>query len=90
MLHTRQHLPLRCPIAAELIRDEHPWHILTALQELAEELLRCTLVAPALHEDIEYITFLVDRPPQLVRLLVDLEEDFIHVPLVPWSGPTAT
>jgi hypothetical protein len=53
VFHARQYLTLRRAVAFELIRDNHPWDILTAFEQLAEELLRGLFVAPALHQDIE-------------------------------------
>jgi hypothetical protein len=52
MFHPRENLPLRRPVALQLIGDDHPWDIPAAFEELAEELFRCDLVAPALDKDI--------------------------------------
>jgi hypothetical protein len=52
VLHPRQYFPLRRTIAFELVRDEHPRNILAALEQLAEEFLRCMLVPPTLDQDI--------------------------------------
>jgi hypothetical protein len=40
MVHARQDLLFGCAITAEFIRDEDPWHVRQALQQLAEESLR--------------------------------------------------
>ncbi len=87
MLHTRQTFPLGCSVAAQLVRDEDAWHVPAALEQFAEDLLRCTLVPSALRQDIQHVALLVNCPPQVVPLPVDLEEDFIQMPLVP--GPCA-
>ena len=90
MFHAGHNLPLGRAIAVELIRDDHPRHVCQPLQQLAEEPLRRLLVPPALHEDIEDITVLVDGPPQIVALAMDGQKDLIQVPLVSRSGtPTA-
>jgi len=44
MFHPREHLPLRRSVAFELVRDEHPWHVGQALEQLAEALLGRLLV----------------------------------------------
>jgi hypothetical protein len=53
-----------------------------SLQELPEELPGCSLVAPGLHQDVEHVAVLIDRPPQIVPFAVDIEKDFIEVPCV--------
>lgn len=84
MLHTWQHLPRRGPIAAQLVGDEHPWHIHAALEQLAKELLGGPLVSAAVDEDAEYLPVLVDGPAEKMCLPVDLVEDFVQLPLVAW------
>src|SRR5262245_18023377 len=48
VLHAGQDLPLGRTIAFELVRDDHPRHILAALEQLAEEFLGRVLIPPAL------------------------------------------
>jgi hypothetical protein len=45
---------------------------------------------PALHQDVKHMAVLVDRPPQVVTLFIDGQEDFIKVPLIAKSGMSAT
>ncbi len=90
VLHTYQHLSLRGPIAAELVCDDQVRDVLAAPEQLVEELLGRGFLPAALHQNLQHVAFLVDRPPQLVRLLVDLEEDFIQVPLVARSRTALT
>ena len=52
VLHARQDVPLGRTIACELVRDDHPWYVGQAIEELAEELLRRLFVAAALDENI--------------------------------------
>jgi hypothetical protein len=84
MLHPRQEFPLGGPITFEFIGDEHPWDVLTALEELAEELLGGLFIPPPLHQDGELHAVLIHGPPQIVPLLIDRDEDLIQVPLIPW------
>ncbi len=90
MLHSRQYLSLRCFIAPELVGDYHSWYVLAALEQLAEELLGRGFVPAALHQDVQHVALLVDSPPQVMSLPVDLEEHFVQVPFIPWSRPMAT
>jgi hypothetical protein len=87
MLHARQHLPLGCTIVFEFIRNDHPWHMGQALNQLAEEFLRGVLVPPTLHEGIEDVALLIHRPPEVVAFTMGGEEHFIQMPLVAGLGP---
>jgi len=87
MLHARQELAHGRAVALQLIRDEHPWDILTAFEELTEEFLRSLLVPPPLHQDVEHHAIMIDRPPEIVPLLIDRDEYFIQVPFVAWTRP---
>src|SRR5262249_35440530 len=64
MFHPRQDLALRRAVALELIRDDHPWHVLQPLEQLAKELLRRVLVAAALHQDTQEGVVLLHTAPQ--------------------------
>src|SRR5215471_7533157 len=83
---SRQALPLRCPVALELIGDDDPWHVLEPLEQLAEKLLRRVRIAPALHQDIEHVIVLIDGAPQVMALPVDCQKDLVQVPLITWLG----
>ena len=63
MLHPRQDVALRRAITLELVREDHPWHVLQALEQLAKKLLGRVLVAPTLHQDIEDVIVLIDSAP---------------------------
>src|ERR687888_986211 len=84
VLHSRQDLALRRTVALELVRDDHPWHVLKPLEQLAEKLLRGVLVAPALHQDVEDVVVLIDSVPQVMAFTMDGEKHLIQVPRVPW------
>src|SRR5262249_41957060 len=86
MLHPRQYLSLRRTVALQLVRNDDPRHVLQFLQQLAEKLLRCLLVASALYQDIEHIVVLIHCTPQIMALAVYGEKHLIEMPLVPWLG----
>jgi hypothetical protein len=77
-----QDFSLRGGVALELIGHDDPRDVLTPFQELAEELLRGRLVAAALHQDIQRMAVLIDRPPEIVALVMDGEKDLIEMPFV--------
>ncbi len=89
MLNARHDLLLGSLITPKLVSNHHARHILAALQEFVKELLGRPFVAPALDQDIEYITLLIDSPPQVVGLAADLQEHLIEKSLVSRSGTTA-
>ena len=63
MLDARNNLRSGCLVTAQLVRDQHAWDILAALQELAEELEGCAFVATALHQDIQDVPMLINGAP---------------------------
>jgi hypothetical protein len=90
MLDAGQGLALSRPVAPQLVGNDDSGYVGEALEEFPKELLRSRLVPPALYEDIEHVAILVDRPPQIMALSVNGEEDFIQMPFVPRSGLSAT
>ena len=50
-----------------------------ALQKLAKEAFRRTLISPGLNKEVEHISVLVDRPPEILSLTVDRDEDFVQM-----------
>jgi hypothetical protein len=38
-----------------------------------------------LDQDVQHVTVLVDSPPEVVLLPIDLEEDLIEVPFIAWA-----
>src|SRR5690348_5030030 len=88
-LDPRQDLAFGGGVALELVCDDHPRNIPQALQQLAEEPRGRGCVAPALDQNVEDISVLVDRAPQIVLLAADPDEHLVHVPLVSglWPAP---
>src|SRR5215471_3468371 len=84
MFHPGQDLPFGRAITLELVRDDHPWHVLQALEQLAKELLRRLLVAAALHQDVEDVVVLIYRAPEIMALPINRQKHFVQVPLVSW------
>jgi hypothetical protein len=88
VLDSRQDLAFGGGVALELVCDDHPRSIPQALQQLAEEPRARGCAAPALDQNVEDISVLVDRAPKIV-LLADSDEHLVHVPLVAgmWPAP---
>ena len=89
VLDPRQDLTFGGGVALELVSDDHPRNIPQALQQLAEEPRGRGCAAPALDQNVEDISVLVDRAPKIVLLAADPDEHLVHVPLVAglWPAP---
>ena len=82
LLHTGQQLLFGCCIPAQFIGDQYTRDVLTSVQQLAKELVGGLFVRPALDQDIEHISTLINCWPELVQLASDLEKDRIKMPFV--------
>ena len=88
MLAAELHLPLRCRVGFQLVRDHDPRRIAQSFQQFAEETLGRLRVAPALDQDVENNSVLVDGAPEIVLFAADADEDLVEEPLVARLGPT--
>ena len=86
VLDTGHHLPLRGAVAGELVSNHDAGRPALPLQQLAQQALRRTLVAPALDQHVEHHPGLIHRAPEPVLYPGDLDSDLIEVPLVPGAG----
>jgi hypothetical protein len=86
VFHAGHELPLRCPLARQLIRDDHPRDIAQTLEQLAEELFCCGLIATALNQNIQHVAVLIHRTPEVMALPLDGQKDFIQVPFISGLG----
>ena len=80
-------MPRRLPRTARAAKLTWGYCGPRALQQLAKEPLSCGRVAPALDQDVEDISVLVDRTPKIVLLAADADEPLVHVPLVAGLWP---
>src|SRR5882757_5822569 len=81
VLHVRKlwDLSLGCRVAAQLIGDDLARNRARA-QHTLEEAFGGGLVAPLLHQDVEFGAMLVDRTPQQVRFATQSDEHLVEVP----------
>jgi hypothetical protein len=90
MFDAGQNLPFGRGITGQLVGDDHAWHVLKSLEELAEKLLGSSLIAPALHEDIQHVPMLINSSPQIVPFAVDGEKHLIQMPLITTARAATT
>jgi hypothetical protein len=76
-------------IARQPIGHDGARYHLDPLQEFAKEPLRRSGAPMALHQDVEYLTRVIDRPPQPTALPIDHQTEFIEVPDVRTGAPRA-
>ncbi len=74
-------------VAPEFVGGQLPRSLTLALQHLAKETLSRLLVSFLRHENIDHVTVLIHCSPKVVKLSVDLDEDFVHKPVITKSAP---
>ena len=89
MLDAGKQVALRHTIASQPVGHDRPRPILQTLQKPLEEALRGVGIAPGLNQNVERDTILIDGAPEIVLHAADPDEDFVHVPLVPWPWPAS-
>ena len=82
VLHSWQNLSFCSPITPELIGNDHARNVSQSFEQLAKEAFGSFFVAPALHQDVEDITILIDRSPEVVFFSTESEYDLVHMPFV--------
>src|SRR5512135_2867490 len=90
VLDAGQDLPFRRAVGAELVGDQHPWHVLLGGQQLAQEPAGRVGVATTGDQHPQGDAALVDGPPQVPPLTFDRHDQFVEMPLVPGPGPAPT
>ena len=89
MLHRRHKFAVSDPVAGQFVGDNHPRHVLQALEQLTENRLAAIVFRPTA-PDVEHVAVLVDRAPQVMGGAVDLDEDLVEVPFVAGAGTAPT
>jgi len=66
-------------VGAKPVSHDRTWPAIAFHHPL--EKLQCSLAIPALRrKDLQYLAFVIYRTPQIIRLAIDLHEDFVQVP----------
>jgi hypothetical protein len=85
MSNAGHHDPFPRSVAPELVRNNDARFAASGSQQLAEEAHGCEAIALGLDQNIEHDAVLINGSPQIMRYAIDLEEDFVEMPLV--AGP---
>ena len=78
--YLRQHSSLRCAVTFQFVGDhsERPRALTT--HQSANESLGCALIAARLQQNIDDVSILIDRTPEVVLLAIDSDEQFVQIP----------
>ena len=74
-------------IARQLVGDQAARDGALCFQELAEESDRSSPIPSGLHEDVDHIPILVNRPPQVLRPALHPHEQLIEIPRISLAPP---
>ena len=85
----RHDAPMRRRIASQLVGDQPPRHATLPLQQLAEESFGGFPITARLDEDIDHITVLIHRTPEVLTFALDRDEDLVQVPRVSQASLSA-
>ena len=69
-------------VAAQLVGHEPHGFLSLTLQQSAKESPRCPRVPTGLYEDVDQITVLIHRAPEILALTVDRHEDLVQEPRI--------
>ena len=78
----RHAVPMGDTVAAQLVGHEPHGFLSLTLQQAAKESPRCTPVPTGLYEDVDQVTVLIHRAPEILALTVDRHEDFVQEPRI--------
>ena len=76
-------------IARQLVGDQAARDGALCFQELVEESDRSSPIPSGLHEDVDHIPILVNRPPQVLRSALHPHEQLIEIPRISLADPAA-
>ena len=76
-------------VAAQLVGHETHGFLALTFQEFPKESPRGTPVPTRLHEEVDQVTVLVHRAPEILALTVDRDEDFVQEPCISESTLSA-
>jgi len=73
-------------VASQFVSDDLHWFGALATQQSSKESLCGALIPMRLNQDIDHVSVLIHRPPQILLSPVDSNEHLIQVPMVAESS----
>ena len=86
--HRRHHGAARGGVGAQLVGDQPARDTALGFQQFPKESDGCSPIPVRLHEDVQDVTVLVYRAPQILLATLDRDEHLVEMPCV--SHPTAS
>ncbi len=83
-------VPMCDMVAAQLVGHETRRFLSLSLQEFPKESPPRAPASAGLDEDVDHVTVLVNRTPEILALTVDRDEDFVQKPRISESTLSAT
>ena len=87
--HGRHYGAARGGVGAQLIGDQSSRETALGVQQLPKESDGCSPIPMRLHEDVQDVTVLVDRAPQILLATLDRDEHLVQIPRVAQATPAA-
>ncbi len=87
MIKARRDLAFRCPVGAQLVRNDPFGNEAPAFYQFDQKPLCRALVSPRLKDFLKNNAVLVDRAPEPVRPTRDFHDDFAQVPAIAGTRP---
>ena len=84
--HGGEDLTMGSAIASKLVCHQLPRCLPLVLQHFAEEAFGGFAISPARHQNVDHVSILIHRSPQIVSLALDRDEELVNVPDVPESA----
>ncbi len=85
--HRRHHGAVRGGVGAQLVGDQSSRDTALGFQQRPKESDGCSPIPVRWHEDVQDVTVLVDRAPQILLATLDRDEHLVEMPGI--SHPTA-
>lgn len=80
VIHGRHDVSVGGAVAPQLVRNQLPRLVPLPLQKLAEEPSGRAGIAISLYQDVDHVSVLIDSPPEIMPLSLDVHEELIQVP----------
>ena len=79
MNNIRHQLTMSNAITTQFIRHDLPWLAAIIPQQASKETLRSSTIPFSLQIHINHVAILINSPPQVMQLAIDLYKDFVDV-----------
>ncbi len=90
MDHGREDVPMCSRITPKLVGDQLPGCFSLMFQGSTKEAFSGSTISTLGNQNIDHVSILIDGPPKIETLALDVDKEFINVPDVAESSPFPT